>query len=168
MGLEEFLSVGTPLQINGNELDGMMVIVLVTSIRSIKVIYSESDSESKLSELLDEHNVPQAIKKVVLSSMGFNALSGSNSPNLLASELPGISLQVKHPETGKMLPLYNVIMNLNDYYKWSREKIADWIENVCDTKDISFKTPKGLGNEITELSEFTSVVEIKRVLAGTA
>lgn len=38
--------------------------------------------------------------------------------------------KVKHPVNGEVHALRSVIMNLNDFHKWPREEIADWIETL--------------------------------------
>lgn len=48
----------------------------------------------------------------------------------LAHKLPGIFMRVTNPVSGNEQDLYSVIINLNDTHKWSREKIADWIETL--------------------------------------
>lgn len=47
-----------------------------------------------------------------------------------SQELPGVNEQVKHPVTGGYTTLARTIINLNDYHKWTREAIADWIETL--------------------------------------
>jgi hypothetical protein len=53
-------------------------------------------------------------------------------------ELPGVKEIVKHPITSMESTLESVIINLNDYHKWTREQIADWLETL--DIDITFKT----------------------------
>jgi hypothetical protein len=52
-------------------------------------------------------------------------------------ELPGVDELVKHPISKREMPLGSAIINLNDQHKWTREKIADWIETL--DIDITFK-----------------------------
>lgn len=49
---------------------------------------------------------------------------------VLAGMLPGANLQVRHPVTYFPENLHDVIMELNDDYKWTREQIADWLESL--------------------------------------
>jgi hypothetical protein len=51
-----------------------------------------------------------------------------NSPSEWAGQFANI--EVKHPVSGKVTTLYNVIINLNDYHQWTREQIADWLETT--------------------------------------
>lgn len=52
-----------------------------------------------------------------------------------SQELPGVNELVKNPMTDVLSPLREVIINLNDRHKWTREKIADWIETLdIDTR----------------------------------
>ena len=46
--------------------------------------------------------------------------------------LPGIDAMVAHPVNGECGRLRSVIMSLNDTYKWTREQIADWIDEISD------------------------------------
>lgn len=52
--------------------------------------------------------------------------------------LPGLKAQVKNPVTGYVSSLEETIIALNDTAKWSRERIADWLETL--DVDIKFKT----------------------------
>jgi hypothetical protein len=52
-----------------------------------------------------------------------------------SKELPGVNDLVKNPMTDEVLALREVIINLNDRHKWTREQIADWIETLdIDTR----------------------------------
>lgn len=55
--------------------------------------------------------------------------------------LPGIMQQVKHPETGAMSRIKDIIINLNDQHGWSRERVADWLESL--DVDLRFQTGGG-------------------------
>jgi hypothetical protein len=54
------------------------------------------------------------------------------------TQLPGLNEIVKHPVTSKKTQLKHAIISLNDSHRWSREKIADWLETL--DIDLSFKT----------------------------
>lgn len=56
----------------------------------------------------------------------------------LARKLPGVGEMVKHPVTGQEDELYGVIMSLNDSHDWTREQIADFVDNL--PIDTSFDT----------------------------
>jgi len=49
------------------------------------------------------------------------------------------AIAAKYAETNKM-SLRDTIMILNDTYEWSREKIADWLDNLHESGrlDLSF------------------------------
>lgn len=40
---------------------------------------------------------------------------------------------VKHPITGIDFPLNHTVVDLNNYYRWNREQIADWVDTVDPT-----------------------------------
>lgn len=166
LGFEKLISIGDPIEYSGDLLDDYLVVVVVTDKRSIKLIYSRNDPSKRLDELLEQSGISNGVKKGILASIGFTTTSVKSAPFTQAAELPGIKLQVKHPVTGKSSTLYNTIIDLNDRHQWTRESIADWIENVCDIKDIAFNIPEGQQNETGTLSSLTKVVEIKRVLTG--
>jgi hypothetical protein len=70
----------------------------------------------------------------------FSAVGIAPSPNFasISKSLPGVNEVVKHPlVTGEWM-LADIIMNLNDVYRWPREKIADWIETL--DIDTTFRT----------------------------
>lgn len=52
-----------------------------------------------------------------------------------SKELPGVNELVKNPMTDALSTLREVIINLNDRHKWTREQVADWIETLdIDTR----------------------------------
>lgn len=165
MGL---ISISNPQYISKADsvlIDGF-VIVAHTDTESISLYYSGTDSSECLLELLTQNDVSDFVAKGILKATGMHMVAeyNGNSPSSLAENLPGIHKPIKHPITGTTSDLYNVIMNLNDVHKWKREDIADWIENVCDTKDITFQIPEGVKNEKGVLSADSKVVIIKSVL----
>ena len=40
---------------------------------------------------------------------------------------------VKHPITGIDFPFGHTVVDLNNYYRWNREQIADWVDTVDPT-----------------------------------
>lgn len=59
----------------------------------------------------------------------------------LKQSIPDIDrMSCKHPVNGNKGYLVDVIISLNDTLKWSREKIADWLETL--DLDLRFKTPE--------------------------
>ncbi len=65
------------------------------------------------------------------------AVFGSEVTHKLARVLPGLSTEVKHPVTGETGEISTWIISLNDRYRWSRERIADWL----DTLDADLRFP---------------------------
>jgi hypothetical protein len=56
-----------------------------------------------------------------------------------AERLPGVDEVVEHPiEKGYYEKMFTIILDLNDHYRWSRERIADWVETL--NVDTTFKT----------------------------
>lgn len=60
-----------------------------------------------------------------------------NSEDSRVKQLPALQEMVKNPVSGKTSTLKDVIISLNDNARWTREKIADWLETL--DIDISFK-----------------------------
>lgn len=58
----------------------------------------------------------------------------------LSKQLPGVNEHVKHPVDGTIGTLWYIIQNLNDSHKWTRNRIADWIETL--DIDTEFKEPR--------------------------
>jgi hypothetical protein len=142
------------------------VIAVYTEDEIIKLYYSNSDSKKELENIMDKEGVSPYIKNAIVNAIGFKLTSYKDtSPAGLSATLPGVNLIVKHPVTGFESRLRDIIIDLNDFHTWSREAIADWIENVADTKDIAFPTPPEVNDEIGKLSKTTKVVKIKRILS---
>jgi len=53
--------------------------------------------------------------------------------------LPGLDAQVTHPVTKNSGTIKDIIINLNDYHKWDRGAVADWLETL--DVDLRFKSP---------------------------
>lgn len=141
------------------------VVVAHTDDLTVKLFFSKKDSGDALKDLLTENNVTEFTARALVQHAGLKVTKEyTDDPGSLATMLPGVqNLQVKHPISGEMGLLFNVIVSLNDTHHWKREAIADWIENTVETKDITFKTPEVM-NEAVSLSEFTKVVTIQRIL----
>jgi hypothetical protein len=58
--------------------------------------------------------------------------SSDSSFSRLSNSLPAMFVKVKHPVGGKQTIIKDIIMDLNDHYKWPREKIADWLDEISD------------------------------------
>lgn len=68
----------------------------------------------------------------------------------VASQLPGVQAVVSYPCYCDIeATVYRVIMHLNDREKWSREKIADWLDELQDKQgyDFTFKVEIGEEND---------------------
>jgi hypothetical protein len=50
--------------------------------------------------------------------------------SILGVQYPFLNGDCYHPVSGEILVLYEVIENLNDHYKWSRERIAKWVASL--------------------------------------
>lgn len=58
----------------------------------------------------------------------------------LKKVIPNIdTLKAKHPVSGGSSYLLEIIISLNDYHKWTREQIADWLETL--DLDLRFQSP---------------------------
>lgn len=75
------------------------------------------------------------------------------SVSFMARSLPGVQAMLSHPcgcypESGKF-SLFEIIMHLNDRCEWSREKIADWIDELHDKGIINaeFEVPDNRTDE---------------------
>ncbi len=91
------------------------------------------------------------IKNASLYSAGFESIPPNpNSPSELSKKLPGIDTVVSLPCNDKCnwyvkydgkASIRTAVIHLNDYHKWSREKIADWLDLLQerDGIDLTFK-----------------------------
>lgn len=56
-----------------------------------------------------------------------------------AAKLPQMNSWVNHPVTGVGAPLMVIVTDLNDHHGWSRDQIADWLDEMHDKGlDLSF------------------------------
>lgn len=166
MGLNSLLGVSDPDVVNVTHdkdpfyLQIQYVVVAVTESETIKFYYTNTDNPAKLKTLLSDNGVADNTSKILLSTAEFD--TANDGPSELANKLPGVELKTKHPVNNNEDTVRNIIISLNDTHKWSRESIADWLENTFDIEQIAF------GSEVTHekrtLSEFTKVVKIKRIL----
>lgn len=62
---------------------------------------------------------------------------GSSVADKVATVVPAMDELVRHPENGVELKLRDAIVSLNDQFRWSRERIADWL----DTLDLDLSFP---------------------------
>lgn len=103
----------------------------------------------------------ETVNKLILDALKALKLhqdSYSDDPSTLADQIPGIHQKVKHPVTGNTRELFSVIMSLNDQQRWTRDKIADWLETLSDCPVFE------VIQDEAELYTVTKVDEIKRVL----
>lgn len=103
--------------------------------------WNESGITPKPLSYKDLMNETQAFKNggPVKSSKGYIVdYTDSGFVKELARIFKGLDVEVKHPETGIKANLPSIIVNLNDNYGWSRNKIADWIESLdVDTSIVT-------------------------------
>lgn len=87
-------------------------------------------------------NVLSAGNAKIVKSMQYN-LAPTPNPNIekLARNLPGVQEMVKSPCCGTTDSLLRTVIHLNDFHKWTREKIADWLDLLAerDGIDLTFK-----------------------------
>lgn len=68
----------------------------------------------------------------------------------LSDSLPGMNMIVLHPRDpdvsmvciGTRRPLGYMIQHLNDYHRWTRDRIADWIEELDEVPAFQAPTTK--------------------------
>lgn len=142
---------------------GVHIVKLMTNDVIIRVEYSLIDNEAGLRQLFIDHDVPEDLVDPLLKACGKKEPT-YEGPSGLSQQLPGIKERVKNPVTGREDELSSVIMNLNDVSHWTREQIADWIENTFEVDVIAFKTPGEVPDEAPKLSESSRLVKIERVL----
>lgn len=74
-----------------------------------------------------------------------NPTNDSNLAKILSYALPGMTARVEMPaeclsEHGsKYKVLRSAVMHLNDSHKWSREKIADWLDELHDSGAVNLE-----------------------------
>jgi hypothetical protein len=64
--------------------------------------------------------------------------AGESVVKELSKVFNNLEATVEHPLLKRQYALCDVIVSLNDYHKWSREQIADWLETL--DVDTSQKT----------------------------
>lgn len=79
-------------------------------------------------------------------SYGPTYASGDTIVSTLATLVPAVRAEVRHPVTGDMAPVHAVIVSLNDSHRWTREQVADWL----DTLDVDLRFPAGPDTTTTE------------------
>lgn len=67
----------------------------------------------------------------ILESAGFSPDQAEGEESMWAFYFGGLKMlaRVLHPVSGEKDVLCNVIADLNDNERWSREQIADWLES---------------------------------------
>lgn len=143
-----------------SELHNVIVVTNTDSV--LKIYYSTADSVKLLERFLQNNNLEQSIINAVMTKFGKKP-ADTDHPSALSHKLPGVDIIAVNPVNGVKSTLHSTIINLNDEHKWSREDIAQWIENTFDIKDISFNVEE-VPDENTKLSEFTRLVKIERIL----
>lgn len=77
-----------------------------------------------------------------VSAAGYHKPSSHNyadSGTLLRSVLPALSIFTQCPHCEVKVSLERVVIHLNDSVKWSRERVADWLDTL--DLDLSFPVP---------------------------
>ena len=84
-----------------------------------------------------------------------NAQAESNAYSLseMSKELPGINEVVKYPcecHKSNYNPVRRIIIHLNDQVMWTREQIADWLDELADSGEINidFEVDSGIGDDL--------------------
>lgn len=84
--------------------------------------------------------------------------SPENELSELARQLPGVHEETKYPctcsrgQTSSLDTIFAIIIHLNDKCGWSREQVADWLDEINDPTgengpDLTFKLPKETTND---------------------
>lgn len=73
--------------------------------------------------------------------------SYSNSGDLLSSVLPALATEVNCPHCSTSRSLEALVIHLNDSAKWTRERVADWLDTL--DVDLSFPVPDFIPAHIT-------------------
>lgn len=60
-------------------------------------------------------------------------------------DLPGIHEMVNHPITKHRQSIEKIVISLNDYHKWTREEIADWLDTL--DVDLTFKVKEDINEQ---------------------
>jgi hypothetical protein len=60
----------------------------------------------------------------------------------LSKQLPGVEQIAVHPVAKNVNSIRNIIINLNDVHKWTREQIADWLDSL--DVDLTFQSKGGI------------------------
>ena len=80
-----------------------------------------------------ENTILSNLKSMIVT----NEATSEHDTYWFKSLLPATQEAVKNPVDGRSAELWRVIVNLNDVHKWSRDKIADWLESL--DLDLEFK-----------------------------
>lgn len=67
-------------------------------------------------------------------------VDGYTVTSALQKVLPGVTERVAHPITGQQYRVQDIIPDLNDQYRWSRDQIADWLDTL--DVDLTFQPPQ--------------------------
>lgn len=91
--------------------------------------------------VIDRNNYKDKLQNLIPNDdalLPFVGLYFEVNPESLANDLPGIQEVVEHPINKKRMSLRSAIINLNDNHRWTREKIADWIETLENQSRFKF------------------------------
>jgi hypothetical protein len=139
---------------------GLKVFMVMSETVRVKLFYKLSDDTEKLKALIAAENLPEDVtKQLERITQAYNY----EDPSTLSRKLPGVDLEAKHPVSNEKGSLWSIIISLNDAHRWTREAIADWIENTFDTKDIAFSAVE-VNDEASGISQSTKLVVQQRIL----
>lgn len=102
------------------------------------------------SEIISKDPMMPAFKTVTKKKISFTgpydhggpiapAKAYTSGPDRAVSQLPGLNVRVKHPgEMNNGCHVYDdnrlrtLIIHMNDVHQWTREQIADWLDEISD------------------------------------
>lgn len=96
----------------------------------------------ELRYLLNKSNISEQIVEMPFTI--YNTTIHNISIDSKANKLPAMDTRVDYPCdcNGGQQTVYRMVQHLNDYEKWTRDRIADWIDRMHDAGiiDAEFKT----------------------------
>lgn len=117
-----------------------------------------SDHNKHVHFAIDVNSVAKSYDKGGLLFPGEAAAYKSNYEDAGVAELPGLNERVKHPpitnpaaqcgDEERDGTVRGMVMHLNDWHKWTREEIADWLETL--DVDLRFKSPDAKLREVRQ------------------
>jgi len=139
-------------------------IMLTDDDRIIEVICNRKNSQEKTIAWVkaNMHPLDTEIFIMAVKNNNYSSTPKTNAYSL-AQLLPGVNMLVSHPVDKVTSSLQEVIISLNDSFRWTREQIADWIETLDEVPKFEISQSTGLENE-EAFFETPRLVTIKRIL----